>query len=51
MKENILAVIKAVDNKECRLLLEKRYLNFEFWEDIVAEMCTGIDNIKRFCYH
>ena len=47
LKENILAVIKAVDDEECRLLLEKRYLNFESWEDIAAEMCTGIDNIYR----
>ena len=47
LKESILAVIKAVDDEECRLLLEKRYLNFESWEDISAEMCTGIDNIYR----
>ena len=47
LKESILAVIKAVDDEECRLLLEKRYLNFESWEDIAAEMCTGIDNIYR----
>lgn len=47
LKESILAVIKAVDDEECRLLLEKRYLNFESWEDIAAEMCTGIDNIDR----
>lgn len=47
LKESILAVIKGVDDEECRLLLEKRYLNFESWEDIAAEMCTGIDNIYR----
>ena len=47
LKEGILAVIKAVDDEECRLLLEKRYLNYESWEDIAAEMCTGIDNIYR----
>ena len=47
LKENILAVIRDVDDDECRLLLEKRYLNFESWEDIAAEMCTGIDNIYR----
>ena len=47
LKESILSVIKAVDDEECRLLLEKRYLNFESWEDIAAEMCTGIDNIYR----
>ncbi len=47
LKESILSVIKAVDDEECRLLLKKRYLNFESWEDIAAEMCTGIDNIYR----
>lgn len=47
LKENILAVIKAVDDEECRLLLEKRYLNFESWEDIAAEMCTSAQNIYR----
>ena len=47
LKESILTVIKSVDDEECRLLLEKRYLNFESWEDIAAEMCTGIDNIYR----
>ena len=47
LKDEILSVIKAVDDEECRLLLEKRYLNFEQWEDIVAEMCTGVKNIYR----
>lgn len=47
LKESILAVIKAVDDEECRLLLEKRYLNFEPWEDIAAEMCTSTKNIFR----
>ena len=45
LKDEILSVIKAVDDEECRLLLEKRYLNFEQWEDIAAEMCTGVMNI------
>ncbi len=47
LKESILAVINAVDDEACRLLLEKRYLNLESWEDIAAEMCTGVDNIYR----
>ncbi len=47
LKESILSVIKAVDDEECRLLLEKRYLNFESWEDIAAEMCTSTKNIFR----
>lgn len=47
LKDEILSVIKAVDDEECHLLLEKRYLNFEQWEDIAAEMCTGVKNIYR----
>ena len=47
LKDEILSVIKAVDDEECRLLLEKRYLNFEQWEDIAAEMRTGVKNIYR----
>lgn len=47
LKDEILSVIKAVDDEECCLLLEKRYLNFEQWEDIAAEMCTGVKNIYR----
>lgn len=47
LKDEILSVIKAVDDEECRLLLEKRYLNFEQWEDIATEMCTGVKNIYR----
>lgn len=47
LKDEILSAIKAVDDEECRLLLEKRYLNFEQWEDIAAEMCTGVKNIYR----
>lgn len=47
LKDEILSVINGVDDEECRLLLEKRYLNFEQWEDIAAEMCTGSKNIYR----
>lgn len=47
LKDEILSVINSVEDEECRLLLEKRYLNFEQWEDIAAEMCTGVKNIYR----
>lgn len=47
LKDEILSVIKAVDDEECRLPLEKRYLNFEQWEGIATEMCTGVKNIYR----
>ena len=49
LKDEILSVIKAVDDEECRLLLEKRYLNFEQWEDIAAEMCAGVKNRRPVC--
>ena len=47
LKNEILSVIKAVDDEECRIVLEKRYLNFEKWEDIASEMCCSVDNIYK----
>ena len=47
LKREIIGAIKAVENPEYQTLLEKRYLNFEQWEDIAAEMCTGVKNIYR----
>ena len=47
LKDEILSVIKAVDDEECRLLLEKRYLCFLHWEQIAVDMNYGIDNIFK----
>lgn len=47
LKREIAAVINAVDNSECRILLELRYLCFKTWEQIAVEMNYGIDNIYK----
>ena len=47
LKNEILSVIKGVDDSDSRLILEKRYINLETWEDIAAELNTSIPNIYR----
>ncbi len=47
LKAVIVKGIKDIDNKECRLVLEKRYLNYEKWEEIAADMHCSIDNIYK----
>lgn len=47
LKNEILSVIKGVDDSDSRLILEKRYINLETWEDIAAELNTSAPNIYR----
>ncbi len=47
LKQEIVAVIKAVNNYEYQMLLELRYLCFKTWEQIAVEMNYGIDNIYK----
>lgn len=47
LKKDILSSIKAVDDKECRIVLEKRYLNGEKWEDIANDMCCSVASMHR----
>ena len=47
LKNEILSVINAVDDSDSRLILEKRYMNLESWEDIAAELNTSVPNIYR----
>lgn len=47
LKREIAAVINDVDNSECRILLELRYLCFKTWEQIAVDMNYGIDNIYK----
>ena len=47
LKNEILSVIKGVDDSDSRLILEKRYINLETWEDIAAELNTSTPNIYR----
>ena len=47
LKDEILSVINAVDDSDSRLILEKRYINLESWEDIAIALNTSIPNIYR----
>jgi hypothetical protein len=38
LKMEVIGVIRSVEKKEYRVLLELRYLCFKSWEDIAAEM-------------
>jgi len=43
LKREIVAVIKAVENTEYQTVLEKRYLNFDKWEQIAVDMGYSMD--------
>ena len=47
LKREIVAVIKAVENTEYQILLEKRYLSFQTWEQIAVDMGYSIQHIYR----
>lgn len=47
LKNEIQAKINSVEDDECRILLEKRYLNYESWEDIAKDMGYGLQNIYK----
>ena len=45
--QQIRSAIAAVEDKNYRLLLEMRYLNFKNWEDISEELCYSERHIYR----
>ena len=47
LKREILISIQALSSVEYQLVLEKRYIMFEKWEKIAADMNTDIRNIYR----
>lgn len=47
LKREILISIQALSSVEHQLVLEKRYIMFEKWEKIAADMNTDIRNIYR----
>ncbi len=44
IKEDIKASIQAVDDKECAMLLELRYISQKSWEDIAAVMGYSVSH-------
>ena len=47
LKHEIVVVIKAVENPEYQVMLEKRYLSFQTWEQIAVDMNYSIQHIYR----
>ena len=47
LKTEVRRVIENVENIDCRLLLELRYLCFRSWEEIAVEMDYSMDNVFR----
>jgi DNA-directed RNA polymerase specialized sigma subunit len=47
LKQEIIRVIKMVENPEYRILLELRYLCFKEWRDIADELGYSIRHIYR----
>lgn len=45
LKQEIMAAVKAVDDVQCQMLLELRYLCFHTWEDIAAELNCTVRNV------
>ena len=47
LKREIVSVIKAVENTEYQILLEKRYLCFHTWEQIGVDMGYNVRHLYR----
>lgn len=47
LKVEIYSVVQAIENVECRTLLELRYLSFMRWEEIAVKLNYGIENVYR----
>lgn len=51
LKRELVKVIKAVNELECQMLLELRYLCYKSWEDIAVEMGYTVRNIHYLHKH
>ena len=47
IRENVRAAIAGVENVECRMLLEERYLCYHGWNEIAEDMGYSLDNVYR----
>ena len=47
LKNNILKAVSEIEDEDCRLVIEKRYLNNEPWDEIAMDMNCGIDNVFK----
>ena len=47
IKREIMHAIKAVENIDCQLLLEMRYLSYHTWEQIAVDLGYCMDNVFK----
>ena len=47
ISENVRAAIAGVENVECRMLLEERYLCYHGWNEIAEDMGYSLDNVYK----
>ena len=47
LKADISRRIQEVDDNDCRLLLELRYLSFKRWKDIAEQMHCSLRNVHK----
>ena len=47
IRENVRAAIASVENVECRMLLEERYLCYHGWNEIAEDMGYSLDNVYK----
>ena len=47
IRENVRAAIAGVENVECRMLLEERYLCYHGWNEIAEDMGYSLDNVYQ----
>ena len=47
LKNNILKAVSEIEDEDCRLVIEKRYLNNEPWDEIAMDMNCSIDNVFK----
>ena len=42
-----LKAVSEIEDEDCRLVIEKRYLNNEPWDEIAMDMNCSIDNVFK----
>jgi len=47
IRENVRLAIAEVENVECRMLLEERYLCYHGWNQIAEDMGYSLDNVYK----
>jgi len=47
LKREMTAIIRSVDDSQCQILLEMRYICFRSWEQIAVEMGFNIRHVYR----